>query len=335
MIISYFTLSGIKHTIELSDFSQFFDLKNKIKLSHNFYNNIYIYIYFNNQLKNNYDYITENNYTIVFIDRFSDLKYRLRSNLDLNISSFDEFIIIKFNLDLDLLTHFHIIIDYVISKFFNNSSISKKILIEQFCIDIVSLYDFKMISLLTSLNYSLTLSNNFSICDFAAGNSDLNILKFLYEIKHFPLTLKSFHFPIIYNYIHIIKYLILHHCDYDIYIYKLAIKYNKLHFIKFFDRKDLRINKNWDNKLYKYAINEGSSLSFLKYFYKKKYNFFNFKLFNISSYKLFKYTFINNSFTVVSNIFDNDDDCKFFKHKEFQRKLNLKFLCSILKKHNL
>ncbi len=298
MKISYYTLSGSKNTIDLNSNSTIYDLKSSIRSLDGLYLNTFIHVFSNNQLKRDFDFIDQLEYYIIYEDYFYDLKSRINNHQLLNIShsSFDT--ILKY-LDLDLLSNIHIIIDYLC---LNSPPYFRQSYIVKLCTHIIQYKDLKMVKLLVLLNFDLNnlfLDDHIGICDLAAGNSDLNILIFLYEFNHFKLTHYAFYHAISYNSlpdsIKIIKYLIHINCDYNINLYKFLITQNKLHFIKYFDKMHFRSNKCWDNILCEFVIYKNSPLKFLKYFCKTHFNLSHFIPYHIHNYKKILDLCISNS----------------------------------------
>ncbi len=287
MNIIYYTLSGNKYFLNINSNSKIIHLIHKIKYFHNLSDNILIYILHNNIILNQFDNLTNSFYSVIFVDQLYIYKYYINEKIPFKLLLHEFFSLLDI-IDFDLLQHIQFFIDLIIFEYRHCHSLTY-LIYDIVCQKIIQKHNVSMVQFLDSLNYIFPTN----ICTFALRNPDLNVIKFLFHIKHYTLTKSLYRsaieyfsslihynqlFGSLYSYKPINPQIFLYfkqidsNSDIYLYLYYYAIFYDSLDLIKYFDRIGFRSSNKWDSDICEYA-SQYKLLHFLKYFYKNNYSF--------------------------------------------------------------
>ncbi len=272
--ITYYTLGNNKQIYIKTD-STIKDLKEIIRDNENLYLNINIQLINNNNIIDNNEHITESEYYVIYEDLLKEFKEKLKNNEKMNLNVLrNELDKYKLIIDKDLLK---ILKDYKLIHYSTNQIKYIDFIITEF---IVCYHNITMVYTLDLLKYQFPEH----ICDYATYNNDINIMIYLYNKgKRYKYTHIAYKFAIIHNNIEIIKFLKNTDCKYDISIYFLAVEYNRLHLIKYFDRNGF--NKPiWFEDICENTASFPNKFLYIKYYNKNKYNFNKFTYLLLDSY---------------------------------------------------
>ncbi len=249
LTIKYCTLSGLENDIIILSTDKIIDLIQKIKKKENLREHIQINLIDNNIIKHDNDSIDNTKYIIIYHDILQEFKDQILHHetilipLKSIINIIDSDLLILFKNNIQFLLNQHIFKNY---KHFNY----------YICTNVIKHSDLTVVKQLYKSHFIVSQTRNIIL--LATYNPNFDVFTYLIEVKHYKLNIEMYYYSIFNNNLSIIKYLIHKKFYFNFFVYCIAIQYDKLDIIIYFDSLNL-LNK---------PFNFGHIVCIIAYFYK-------------------------------------------------------------------